>query len=366
MTRAVQVLGPSTGGIRVHVSTLAHQLAATGVDAPVVGPSGVLDGLGPQAGVVDVPAGLSVAALRRARRELRVWRADADVLHAHGLKAAWTCVRGRPHVPVVVTVHNVVLGESAGRTARLRRRLEREVLSRADRVIAPTRAIADGLEGIVDAGRTRVIVPASPLPEPRRSRAEIRALLGVGDDTPLVVSVARLHPQKDLPTLLRGWRSVQRAGSDARLAVVGEGPERGRVEETIEQLGLGRSVDLVGFDDHAVDWIAAADVLAISSVWEAIPLVLAEALQLGVPVVSTEVGLADELLGDGEAGSVVPVGDDTALGEALVGLLGDAGRRRAAAEAALRCSAKRFDPVVLTAEVAAVYEEVTAMAGEPG
>lgn len=359
MIEAVQVLGPSTGGIRVHVATLAAGLRAGGLDAPVLGPPEVLGSLGPQAGVVDVPAGLSVPALLRARRQLRRWRSGADVLHAHGLKAAWTCVGGHPVRPVVVTVHNVVLDGSAA----LRRRLEREVLRRADRVIAPTTAIAEGLRGVVDPERVRVIVPASPPPAPERRRSDIRARLHVSDDTPVVVCVARLHPQKDLPTLLRAWDTVVAAVPDARLAVVGEGPDRSSLEALSRTLGIDSTVELVGFDAHAVDWIAAADVAAISSVWEAIPLVLAEAMQLGIPVVSTDVGLAFELLGDGVAGDVVHVGDAEALGASLVRFLVDPQIRRAAGEAASERSAGRFDPQALSAAVLDVYEELVADGG---
>lgn len=361
--RAVQVLGPSTGGIRVHVATLAANLSAMGLEAPVLGPQRVLDGLGPQDGVVTVPSGMSPPGLMRARRELRPWLLSADVVHAHGLKAGWTCARRGNACPLVLTVHNVVLDEAAGRSAGLRRRLERAVLRSADRVIAPTEAIAHGLDGIVGAERIRVIVPASPRPVPHRSRADIRARMDISDDTPLVVCVARLHPQKDIPTLLRAWRQAHAAVPAARLAVIGEGPDRGGLEALSGELGLDNSVDLIGFDAHAVDWIAAADVAAISSVWEAIPLVLAEAMQLGIPVVSTDVGLAFELLGDGVAGDVVHVGDAEALGASLVRFLVDPQIRRAAGEAASERSAGRFDPQALSAAVLDVYEELVADGG---
>ncbi|HNB96368.1 MAG TPA: glycosyltransferase family 4 protein, partial [Microthrixaceae bacterium] len=167
--RALQLLGPSTGGIRMHVAALADGLERLGVVAPVLGPAGVLEGTGTQAGVVPVPAGTTPVGLLRARRALAPWREDADVLHAHGLKAAWVAVRGRPRRPMVITVHNVVLDETAGRAAGLQRRLERAVLARADRVIAPSDAIAEGLVGTVARDRIRVVVPVSPPALPRRS-----------------------------------------------------------------------------------------------------------------------------------------------------------------------------------------------------
>lgn len=354
----VQVLGRSTGGIRVHVATLAAHLRSKGVESPVVGPRGVLDGLGPQAGVVEVPQGLSPSGLLAAGRALRPWREQADLVHAHGLKAAWTCVAGRPRRPLVMTVHNVVIDESAGRTVSLRRRLERGVLRRADRVIAPTRAIAEGLAGVVESSRIRVVVPASPEPVPVRSRTEVRLLRQIDDEVLLVVCVARLHPQKDLPTLLRAWSAVHHEVPRARLVVVGEGPDRAALEALCAELDLGDSVDLVGFDGHAVDWIAAADLVVISSVWEAIPLVLAEAMQLGVPVVSTDVGLASELLGDGAAGEVVPVGDVGSLAAALGRFLTDPALRTAAGAVACERSVARFDERALGDAVLEVYREL--------
>ena len=355
--KALQVLGPSTGGIRVHVATLASGLTALGIDAPMVGPAGVLDGLGLQDGVVPVPAGLSPLGLVRARTAMRPWRDTADVIHAHGLKAGWAVVGGRPRRPVVITIHNVVL-DSVGRTAQVQRRLERAVIRRADRVIAPTSAIADGLDGIVRPDRIRVVVPSSPVPVPGRSRAEVRAVLGVSDDTPLVLCVARLHPQKDLPTLLRAWRRVVDAVPRARLVVIGEGPDRDALAASSRELGVEESVTLAGFGAHAVDQIAAADVFVLTSVWEAIPLVLAEAMQLGIPVVTTDVGLATELLGDGRGGAVVPVGDDLEVARALVGYLQDPAVARAAGDAGRAVASARFDPEVLVQGVLDVYREV--------
>jgi glycosyltransferase involved in cell wall biosynthesis len=355
---ALQVLGPSTGGIRVHVAALAEGLRRRGVDAPVLGPPGVLDGLGPQAGVVPVPAGLSPVGLWRARRALRPWLAATDLVHAHGLKAGWACIRGRPRRPVVLTLHNVVLDEGRSASARVRRRLEREVLRQVDRVVVPTRRMAAELTAIPPS-RVRVVAPVAPAPRPVRSPAEIRAGWGVGDDTPVVVCVARLHPQKDLGTLLRAWAQVTRTVPEARLIVVGEGPARAELEMAVERAGLSGSVHLAGFSPHAVDELAAADVAVITSRWEAIPLVLVEAMLLGLPVVSTDVGLAPELLGSGEGGRCVPVGDAAAVAEALIDLLAAPPvLRRQVGETARRIAAELAGPEQLVGGVLDVYREL--------
>ena len=301
---AVQLLGPSTGGIRTHVTTLAGGLRGLGWTAPVLGPNGVLDGIGELDGVVEVPAAMSPTGLLAARQAVRPWRADDPVLHAHGLKAAWTVIGGRPSRPVVMTQHNVVLDQSAGRSAELQRRLEREVLKRVDRVIAPTPQLAAALAGTVREERIRVVVPCFPRPLPTSTRAEVRHRLGLSDDTPVVVSVTRLHPQKDLTTLVAAWAGVVARVPDAQLVVVGEGPARPEVEAAVAAAGLQGSVQLIGSRPRAADELAAADVAVLTSVWEAIPIVLAEALLLGVPVVSTDVGMASDLMGAGTGGRV--------------------------------------------------------------
>ena len=127
------------------------------------------------------------------------------------------------------------------------------------------------------------------------------------------------------------------------------------VQAMVSSLGISESVHLVGFDSHAVDWIAAGDVFALSSVWEAIPLVLAEAMQLGVPTVSTRVGMAEELLGDGRAGSVVPVGDVDGLAEGLTRFLSDPVERSVAGLAKTAEQMLGTNPHALLAQLAAVH-----------
>jgi glycosyltransferase involved in cell wall biosynthesis len=144
--------------------------------------------------------------------------------------------------------------------------------------------------------------------------------------------------------------------------IVGEGPERAALEALGRELGVGASEHMEGFDRHAVDWIGAADLFALSSVWEAIPLVLAEAMQLGVPVVTTDVGMAQELLGDGRAGHVAPVGDDDSLARWLVRFLSDEVAAADAGRAATEIASRRFDPAELSAAVASVYEELAGVA----
>src|SRR5262249_23599747 len=79
----------------------------------------------------------------------------------------------RPRRPVALTLHNLVIAESSGRATPLLRRLETALLRRVDHVIAPSPAIAARCEGIVDDDHLSVVVPVSPVPDPRRPRDEV-------------------------------------------------------------------------------------------------------------------------------------------------------------------------------------------------
>jgi glycosyltransferase involved in cell wall biosynthesis len=175
-----------------------------------------------------------------------------------------------------------------------------------------------------------------PAPVVRHDRSAVRVALDVPEGTPMVVVAARLHRQKGLDTLLDA--APRLAGT--RIVVVGEGPQEDRLRARIHAEGLAHAVRLAGPSANAADELAAADVVAVPSIWESGPLVLAEAMELGRPVVSTPVGFAPELVEDGVTGLLVPIGDAGALAAAIEALLADrdaaarmaaAGQRRAEA-----------------------------------
>jgi hypothetical protein len=153
--RVLQLLGPSTGGIRRVVAATTTGLRARGWEVITAGPAGVLDGLVDQDAVVPVPRGW--AELRRLAR-------GVDVVHAHGLKPGWLAASVRPRAPIVVSVHNVVLDEVAGRAAKPLRILEGLLPRVVDRVIAMSPSIADRF-----GGRAVVIAPSAAPPVPTRT-----------------------------------------------------------------------------------------------------------------------------------------------------------------------------------------------------
>jgi glycosyltransferase involved in cell wall biosynthesis len=357
-----ELLGPSTGGIRAHVGELARRLGRAGWEVSVVGPPGVMSVAGRQDGVVDVPAGWSPIGLARAHRHLaRHLRATRpDVLHVHGLKAAVVALttRRRHRPPVVLTVHNLVAGTQRGFAARVLTLVERWLLRRADHVIAISDEIADRLASLVDDGRSTFVLPVAPPRQVSRSREEVRDEYGIADDAPLVVVVARHHPQKDLPMFLRAFARVVAALPAARAVVVGDGPEREAIESERRTLGLAPSVVIAGHRPNPVDEMHASDAVALSSRWEGSPLAVVECLSIGRPLVTTSVGTVTRHLTDGVSARIVPVGDDERFAAALIDVLSDPAAAAALGRAGQAVAREVFDPDRLAAGVEEVYRRV--------
>lgn len=188
------------------------------------------------------------------------------------------------------------------------------------------------------AGRVGVLTNGiEPGPRPGDSeRAEARSALGVTDEAFVVGTVARLDPVKGLGFLVDGFAALRRSLPEARLVLVGEGPERPVLETVVRERGLEGSVVLTGHRADARVLMAGFDVFVNSSVYEGVSLTILEAMAAGLPVIATRVGGSPEVVVDGVTGVLVPVRDPGALAKAVSSLasadvrrrMGDAGRER--------------------------------------
>ena len=156
-------------------------------------------------------------------------------------------------------------------------------------------------------------------------------------DQPVAVSVARLSPEKDFPTLLQAVPLVLQRVPDFRLRIVGEGSERPRMEQLIRELRIENHVTLVGASDDVPGELRRAGFYVASSRKEGVSLTLLEAMAIGLPVVTTDVGGNPEVVEDGITGRLVPSGNPQELATAIVRMcdeqsnwqsMGRAGRRR--------------------------------------
>ncbi|MCH1867667.1 glycosyltransferase [Nocardioides sp. CFH 31398] len=214
--------------------------------------------------------------------------------------------------------------------------------------------------------RTReVVVPngiALPPPVADGAREAARATLGLPHDAFVVGVVARLSAQKAHHVLLEAFVSVRDAVPGARLVVVGEGDRGPELERLAHDLGLADAVLFTGVRRDVADLLPGFDVLALSSVHEAAPLVVIEAMAAGLPVVATDCGALRDMVDDPEQGRLVAVGDRRALAEALVGLARDPDGRRRAGAAARRRAERDFDVAATARGYEDLLAEVTGLA----
>jgi len=241
--------------------------------------------------------------------------------------------------------------ERGVRIGALRWARDREVASAA-RVVCPSAWLRELVIGWgVDPERVEVLPHALAAP-PLEGRDELRRRYDL--EGPTLVLAGRLVPQKSLDVALRAVRLVE----GVSLVVAGDGPERDRAQALAVELGLGARVRFLGVEPRQAvfELFRAADAALLSSSWESFGLVVAEALAVGTPVVSTAVGGVVEVLEDGRNGLLVPPGDHEALAGAIRRFFADGGlqeRLRAAAAP----SVERLAPERIYARLEAILDD---------
>lgn len=349
----------TSGGGEKHVLDLVERLPARGVEPVLACPSGGdLPARAVAAGVTVER--LEIAASFRPGQFLTLARILSehrpDVVHAHGSRAAFFArlADRRAGSRCVYTLHGIH-ADRAGSVARRAASLgcERLLRHRTARFIAVCASDVSKGEalGVLSIGSTSVVHNGIEMPaaaDGAAFRADVAEVLGSSWDGPLMLSIGRLHRQKDHGTLLRAWKLAVGAFPEARLALVGDGPLRDEVLSMRSREGLESSVALLPPRRDIASAYAAADSLVLSSLWEGLPYVVLEAMAHGLPVVATAVDGVPEAVADGRTGLLVPAGDSPALANALEIVLADADLRASMGAAGRERVADEFalDPMV--------------------
>lgn len=210
----------------------------------------------------------------------------------------------------------------------------RWLLKPSDRITAVGRFVKQALvenEGIAE-GRIKVIYngidPDAFPPADPESRSHARRLLGIDDQTPLVMQVARFHPVKDHETAVRAFAETLSFVPKAVLCLVGDGGQRPTIETLCGEMGIQDHVRFLGVRDDVAQLIPGADAFMLSSVSEGVSVTLLEAMATGLPIAATDVGGNPEVVEHGTTGLLSPRGDHHALGANLVTLLQDPAQRQ--------------------------------------
>lgn len=274
-----------------------------------------------------------------------------DVLHTHSSKAG---ILGRlaaalAGVPVVVhTYHGFGFHDRQPPIVKgLYVFLERLCARFTDALVFVSKAnIAYAAEhGIArpeEAALIRSGVALAGLPAPVDA-AKLKMSAGVGMHKPLVVSIGNLKPQKNVGDLLEAAALSLRDVPEARFVFIGDGPQRRALEARAFALGLNDRFLFLGWRRDAAQWLAAADVFVMSSLWEGLPRALVEAMKSGKPAVCYATDGVLDLIKNGENGFTVEPGDHAALAARVTALLKDEPLRKRVGEAAAASIGPEFD-----------------------
>lgn len=285
-------------------------------------------------------------------------RYPGAIVHAHGYKAdillSWTRIPGRHGC--LATCHNWI---SDTRKMKLFEALDKRALRHFDRVVAVSPPIArELLRAGVTAERVSVISNGIGIPHvPESAKASVRAEFGIPIGARLVIHVGRLARSKRIDLLLTAAARLP-AVLQTHILLAGEGEQREALAELAARLGLGGRVHLCGYRSDVGRLLSAADLLALSSEREGLPIVILEAMAAGCPIVSTLVGAIPDVLTDGEDGWLVPANDrdalERAIGEALARPEEAKSRAANARARYLRCYSRE----AMGARYLQIYEDV--------
>lgn len=280
--------------------------------------------------VIDLQAPRVSASIPKLIRYLRREQPAAIIPSLHYANEVALVAKYLARVPtkVLIPEHNVLSTEvkqhEKSRARKLIPLVVRAMYPLADAIVAVSHGVAADLMQMTGLPKERIQVIYNPVIFPdllEKAQEPVEHSWFKPGEPPVILGVGRLEDQKDFPNLIRAFAQVRRV-RPARLVILGWGPDRPQLEALAQELGVDQDLLLPGFVNNPFAYMSKSAVFALSSAWEGLPTVLIEAMALGVPVVSTncESGPA-EILSNGQYGTLVPVGDSSALASALLEVL---------------------------------------------
>ena len=308
---------------------------------------------------------------RRSARQVQAWRPllsllrreRVDVLHAHQHSSnAWAALLGTVARTPVVVAHEhswSFVGQA------VRRFVDREVIARrADAILTVSDEDKRRMIEIerIDPAKLIIVPNGIPSPPPPSGR-DLRGELEIPPDAPVVGTVSVLRPEKSLDLLIRAAGRLRERFPELRVLIAGDGPQRARLQDLIDELGLHETVRLLGLRSDVPDLLRILQAAVCCSEFEGNPLSVMEYMEAGLPVVVTRVGGLPAMISDRVHGLQVERGDVEGLAAALGELLENPGF---AAELGRRGQERRrteFDLNAMIRRVERVYLDLYEAAG---
>ena len=332
--KIVWVIRPAEGGILQHLQQLS--LGIPEFEIVVVGPPALEEWAGPRRFIpLDLVDGLKIREdLGTIRRLRRVFKQEkAQVIHAHGLKAALVTAAaltplGHPHF--LFTAHNSLPQSRSAFGSWGYRVVQRWMFARMDKIISVSDAVRSQIVRYVPERKVLTIYNGISTSRFGEFSWELaRDPLGLAHEDQVVGTVARLIPSKGIHTLLEAFSLISKIVPKLKLVVVGDGPERVKLEKYGQALGLENRVHFLGWRDDVPQLMAGWDVFALPSTSEGFNLSVLEAMASRLPVIVADLPSLREAVVPNRGGLVVLPGNAAELAAALLHLLKDPEKAKA-------------------------------------
>ncbi|HEY8406954.1 MAG TPA: glycosyltransferase family 4 protein [Gaiellaceae bacterium] len=373
----------NVGGPALHVAYLTEGLAERGYDTTLV--AGSLAHGEESMAHVALRRGARIVTLPHLARQVsplndllavrhlaKLIRTERpQILHTHTAKAGAvgrvaTLLAGDARPPIVVhTFHGHVLRGYFNPLATLAfRTLERWLATVTTRLIAVSPEVRDDLVRLGVAPREKFAVIRLGIQLDERvsaagaARRETRRRMGISPEAFVVGWVGRMTAVKRTDDVLLAFAGVLDRGVDAWLCLIGDGPDRQRLERRAHELGIVRRCLFVGYQDEVAPYYEAIDALLLPSANEGTPVSVIEALAAERPAVATRVGGVPDVVREGVDGYLVDVGDADTLAARLVELAGDPDKRDAMGREGRRRVLERYAVDRLVDDIDALYREL--------
>ena len=350
---------PSWGGTELHILNLSEQLQKRGYDVTVAcRPGRWVEERATTMGLPTVPIRVmnqhdwqDFGALRTFLRERKI-----DVLHVH-----WSSdivVPGyaalREHVPVRIMSRHMPYP--------FKNRLGSFLYSKIlyTRLVTVSNSVRETLIKCgVPGDKVQVIHHGTDVEAFARiteERQEMRAALGIPEDSVAVGIVGRIAPEKGHAVLLEAFQKIH-ARYPLFLVIVGNGPDEELIRSRAAEMGLADKVLFTGFRDDVNNVLNALDIVTVPSTWnEPCSAVVQQGMAVSKPIVGTRAGGTPEMVLDDETGFLVPPSDPDALADALARLAGDAFLRKRLGTAGKERVEELFSLRVMTDKIEALYQ----------
>ncbi len=291
-----------------------------------------------------LPIAIATTALRlmRSHRYIAVHAYQAS--QAAG--AAWLIKLFRPHIPLIVTIQE---GKNLEQQSWVVRLVRSVILRRADVITAISEYLA-AYARRYSASSVRIIP----------NGVTIHDVPHVHNPDPTILTVSRLVPKNNIAGVIRAFAIIRHSITNARLAVVGDGPLRPGLEALASDLGVRSAIDFMGSIPHEQLPViyAAADVFVRPSLSEGLGSVFLEAMAAGLPVVASPVGGTPDIVREGETGLLCDPDDPADIARAVVRLLEDRPLRERMVLNAERMVREKYDWDIIARHMEQLYKEI--------